>query len=171
MHQLTFYGRHLSHNAILDCSLGGSWFAGVTLGLWAARFYGDVFGMLALDAGHFAPEFSDACVASLLPLFFAAFAVFFFHRWGIFLSCGLRGLAVGFTLGALAAAGGAWLCALLFFSGLLGSSAVLWFLWRRLRLGMADFWRDGAYCAAGCILLAAVDTWVVGPFLAHALSF
>lgn len=156
---------------VLDLTLGGVWFAGVSLGLLAARSYGEMFGSLAIPAGSGEPCFLGACAASVLPLVFSAFAVFFLHRFGVYLACGVRGLLVGFTLGALWAAGGLWLCGLLFFSGLFGSPVLLWFLWRRLRLGMLDFQADSVCCLGWCLGLAAVDTWVIAPFLAAALAY
>lgn len=159
------------HNTVPGLALIGVWFAGVSLGLLAACYHGEVYGDLPLPAGAAPLSFFGACVASLLPLILSAFAVCFFHRCGALAACGIRGLLVGFTLGVLWAGGGLWLCGLLFFSGLLGSPILLWFLWRRLRLGRLDFREDLVRCALGCVLLAAVDTWVVAPFLAAALSF
>lgn len=159
------------HNMVPGLTLGGVWFAGVSLGLLAARFHGEVYGDLARWAGGVRLSFGDACVASMLPLILSAFAVYFFHRCGAVIACGIRGILVGYTLGVLWAGGGVWLCGLMFFSGLVGSPILLWFLWRRFRLGMLDFRGDWIGCALGCLLLAAVDTWVVAPFLAAALSF
>lgn len=171
MHRFDFLKTRIRHSTVLDLTLALVWFAGVSLGLWAARFHGEVFGELARSAGSGPLRFSDACMASALPLLFSAFAVLFFHRFGVYLACGLRGLLLGFTLGVLSAAGGLWLCGLLFFSGLFESPVLLWFLWRRLRLGRADFREDGIRCLGLCVALAAVDTWVVAPFLAAALSY
>lgn len=159
------------HSTVPGLILVGIWFAGVTLGLSAAAFHGDLYGSMARSAGAVTLSFLDACVASVLPLILSAFAVCFFHRCGAFVACGIRALLVGYTLGVLCAGGGLWLCGLLYFSGLLGSPVLLWFLWRRIRLGMLDFRKDLIRCAMVCVLLAAVDTWVVAPFLAAALSF
>jgi len=161
----------IRRSTVLDLTLLGVWFAGVSLGLLAARSYGEVFGALARSAGLGPLHFSDACMASLLPLLFAAFAVIFFHRWGVYLACGIRGFLMGFTLGVLCGAGGLWLCALLFFSGLFGSPILLWFLRRRLHMGMTGLREDSVRCVLLCLVLAAVDTWVVAPFLAAALSY
>lgn len=158
------------HSTVPGLILMGIWFAGVSLGLLAARFFGDVYGSMTRSAGRVPLSFWDACTASLLPLILSAFAVCFFHRCGALLACGIRGFLVGYTLGILCAVGGLWLCGLLFFSGLMGSPVLLWFLWRRLRLGMLDFRRDWILCALSCVFLAVVDTWVVAPFLAAALS-
>ena len=159
------------HSTVPGLIFGGIWFAGVSLGLLAAAFHGESYGPMARSAGAVTLSFLDACVASVLPLILSAFAVCFFHRCGAYLACGIRAFLVGYTLGILCAVGGLWLCGLLYFSGLLGSPILLWFLWRRIRLGMLDFRRDLIRCALGCVFLAAVDTWVVAPFLAAALSF
>ena len=159
------------HSVVPGLILAGVWFAGISLGLLAARFHGEVYGALARSAGVVPLSFCDACVASVLPLILSAFAVYFFHRCGALVACGIRGFLVGCTLGILCAAGGLWLCGLLFFSGLSGGPVLLWFLWRRLRLGMVSFREDCIRCALGCVALAAVDTWVVAPFLAAALTY
>ena len=152
-------------------ALGGVWFAGVSLGLWAARFYGGSVVALSLAAGGITVSFSSACLVTMLPLFLSAFAVFFFHRAGAILACAVRGLSVGFMLGCFGSAGGIWLGTLLLFSGLSGSPVLLWFWWRRLSLGMAGFRRDVRWSAAAAAVIAAVDFGVVSPFLARALSF
>ena len=159
------------HSMVPGLTLAGVWFAGVSLGLLAARFHGEVYGSMARSAGTVPLSFADACMVSLLPLILSAFAVYFFRRCGALAACVVRGLLVGYTLGVLCKAGGLWLCCLMFFSGLFGCPILLWFLWRRLRLGMLDFRGDFVRCALGCVVLATVDTWAVAPFLAAALSF
>ena len=171
MYQLHIRGFRIPRHRILDLTLTGIWFLGIFLGLLLAREHGSVFGMLARSAGAVAPDFRSACMAAVLPLVFAAFAVSLLRSWGVFLACGFRGVLVGFTLGALAGAGGVWLCGLFFFTGIFGSAILLWFLWRRLRLGMLDFREDLIFCSLGCVVLAALDTWVTAPFLAAALTY
>ena len=152
-------------------TLLGVWLAGLSLGLVADRFYGDCYEMLAFSAGRMALTFLDAFLVTILPLLLSAFAVFFFHRFGACLACFLRGLTMGFFLGALMAAGGAWLAVLLLFSGLCFCPVLLWYLWRRLSEGLRTARRDFGYCLLAGLCLAAVDTWVVSPFLATALTF
>ena len=171
MYQLAAFGPRVDRGMILGLTLGGVWCAGVSLGLWAARFYGGAVAELSLRAGVDVPTFGTACVVTVLPLFLSAFAVFFFHRAGAILACALRGLTVGFMLGCAVRAGGLWLGVLLLFSGLFYSPVLLWFLWRRLFRGADGFRRDIVRCLAAAIAIAAVDTWVVAPFLARSLSF
>ena len=152
-------------------ALGGAWFAGVSLGLWAARFHGDPARVLSLTAADTALRFSGACVVTMLPLFLSAFAVFFFRRTGAYLAALIRGGGLGFLLGCLWSVGGFWLGILLLFSAVAVSPVILWFLLRRLALGR-DRCRSDLVCAflasAG---IAAVDVWAVAPFLERALSF
>ena len=135
-------------------TLGGVWFAGVSLGLWAARFYEGPFGALAPAAVGAELRFWNACLAAVHPLFLSAFAVYFFHRFGIYLACVLRGIAMGFLLGILIGVCGLRLGFLLSFSGLCGCGILLWFLWRRLR--MSPLLEDLllAIAAADCISAA-----------------
>ncbi len=152
-------------------TLLGVWLAGLSLGLLADRFYGDCYEALAFSAARGALRFSDACMVTILPLLLSAFAVTFFHRFGACLACFLRGLTMGFFLGVLMAAGGAWLAVLLLFSGLFFCPVLLWYLWRRLIGDLRNARRDFGICLLAGLCLAAVDTWVVAPFLAAALTF
>ena len=152
-------------------TLMGSWFAGVSLGLWAACFYGKSVGALALTAGRTVPSFAQGCVVTVLPLCLSAFAVFFFHRTGAYPACLIRGLTIGFLLGALMEVGGPWLGLLLLFSAVMVSPVILWFLWRRLCLGRDGCRRDLIYAFLAALGITAVDCWVVAPFLERALSF
>ena len=80
-------------------TLLGVWLAGLSLGLLADRFYGESYESLLLFAGRRMPSILDACLVTILPLLLSAFAVFFFHRFGVCLACFLRGLTIGFFLG------------------------------------------------------------------------
>ena len=171
MREMTVFAPRIDRRTILGLALMGVWIAGVSLGLWAARFYGESVTALSLATGGMRVSFLSACLVTMLPLFLSAFAVFFFHRAGAILACAVRGLSIGFLLGCFGSAGGFWLGALLLFSGLSGSPVLLWFLWRRLSLGMDAFRRDALLAAAVAAMIAAVDFWVVSPFLARALSF
>ena len=152
-------------------TLLGVWLAGLSLGFLADRFYGDCYERMAFSAGRSALTYLGACVVTILPLLLSALAVFIFHRFGACLACFLRGFTMGFFLGLLTAAGGAWLAVLLLFSGLCFCPVLLWYLWRRFSVGMRDARRDFGYCFLAGLCLAAVDTWVVSPFLATALAF
>ena len=152
-------------------TLLGVWLAGLSLGLLADRFYGDCSERMVFSAGRSALTYLGACVVTILPLLLSALAVFIFHRFGACLACFLRGLTMGFFLGALTDAGGAWLAVLLLFSGLCFCPVLLWYLWRRLSEGLRTARRDFGYCLLAGLCLAAVDTWVVSPFLVTALTF
>lgn len=171
MHHLSFDLPRFSRSTIPGLILGTIWFAGLSLGILAARFYGDPLGSLVLSAGSADLSFRDACVVTVLPLLFSACAVFFFQRFGAYLACLLRGLGIGFLLGAVSGAGGALMSLLLMFSGLCYSPVLLLFLWRRLRYGMRGFRRDIFLCLGAGLGLSAVDAFVISPFLAMALTF
>ena len=171
MVQLYIHRQRTSSARIPGAALLGVWLAGSSLGLWAARFYGDAYGPLVLQAGETALSFVSACVVTLLPLLLSAFAVFFFHRPGVFGACLLRGISLGFFLGVFSAVGGLWLAVLLLFSGLIYSPVLLWYLWRRLEMGLGGACADCLWYSLAGFLLAAADTWLVAPFLATALSF
>ena len=171
MHQRSAFYPHIDRSMIPGLTLIGVWFAGVSLGLWAACFYGGSVGALALAAARTELTFFGCCVVTVLPLFLSAFAVFFFHRTGVYGACLIRGLILGFFLGSFTAVGGLWLGSLLLFSAVAVSPVILWFLWRRLLLGPEGFRRDLVYAFLAALVICAVDLRVVAPFLAHALSF
>ena len=171
MYKLAVDIPRIDRSMIPGLALGGVWCAGVPLGLWAARFYGEPVTALSLNAGTAAQSFGGACVVTMLPLFLSAFAVFFFHRAGAVTACAVRGITIGYMLGCVIPAGGFWLGLLLLFSGLFSSPVLLWFLWRRLTRGTEWFRRDILCCLAAGAAIAAVDTWVAAPFLERALSF
>ena len=171
MHQKTAFYPHIDRSMIPGLALSGVWFAGVSLGLWAACFYGESVGELALAAGRTELTFWNCCVVTVLPLFLSAFAVFLFHRAGAYCAALIRGVFLGYFLECFAAVGGLWLCGLLLFSALAVSPVILWFLWRRLSMGADGARRDLVYAFLAAFGISAVDFWVVAPFLAHALSF
>ena len=171
MHQRTVFLPFFDRSTIPGLALLGAWFAGVSLGLWAACFYGDSVGALALAAGRAELMLRNSCVVTLLPLFLSAFAVFLFHRAGAYWASLIRGGVLGFSLGSLKAVGGLWLGGLLLFSSLAVSPVILWFLWRRLCFGAERFRNDLVYAFLVSLGICAMDIWVVAPFLAHALSF
>lgn len=171
MHQRTVFLPFFDRSTIPGLALLGAWFAGVSLGLWAACFYGESVGALALAAGRTELTFGHGCVVTVLPLFISAFAVFLFHRAGAYWACVLRGILLGFLLGSLTAAGGLWLGILLLFSAVAVSPVILWFLWRKLVPGADGGRRDLVYAFLAAFGISMVDQWVVAPFLAHALSF
>ena len=166
MHSFSRYPSHPSDHALTLI-----WWAAVVLGLLTARCCGDRFRLLALQAGAADLRFSCACLVTVLPLFLSAFAVFFFHRFGAYLACAVRGVSIGILMGVLTAAGGLWLCVLLLFSALGYSPVLLWYLRRRLDMGTPGAFPDALLCLVLGVALSAVDTWVVAPFLAAALSF
>ena len=158
-------------NLVPCIALMGVWLAGLSLGLLADRFYGDYYGSLVIPAGAAPLSFGDACMVTILPLLLSAFAVLFFHCCGACIACFLRGVSMGFFLGLLTDAGGLWLAVLLPFSGLFFAPVLLWYLWRRVLMDLRDAHRDFCRCLLAGVCLAAVDTWVVAPFLAAALTF
>lgn len=171
MHRKIAFDPVIDRSTIPGLALCGVWFAGVSLGLLAACFYGESVGALALAAGRTELTFFGGCVVTVLPLFLSALAVFLFHRAGAYLASVLRGIILGYTLGCVTAVGGIWLGLLLLFSAVAVSPVLLWFLWRRLSPGAYWAWMDLLYAFLAALGISAVDFWAVAPFLAHALSF
>ena len=171
MHRASAFLPRIDRSMVPGLALLGAWFAGVSLGLLAARFYGDPVRALALAAGNQELTFGGSCVVTVLPLFLSAFAVFFFRRTGAYLAALIRGGGLGFLLGCLWSVGGFWLGLLLLFSAVAVSPVILWFLLRRLALGRDRCRSDLLYAFLASAGIAAADVWAVAPFLERALSF
>lgn len=174
MHQPALHLPQLTRSMIPGLALGANWFAGLSLGFWAARLWGDTLVSLVAAAGAVKLSFPGALAATVLSLLLSACAVFLFHRFGAYAVCLLRGLGLGLMLGAVLAAygsGGLLLSVLLLFSRLSYSPVLLWYLWRRICLGNGQFQRDTVVCLVLGLAVAAVDYLVVSPFLAVAISF
>lgn len=174
MHQLVSFSPHIRCSTWPGLFLLGNWLAGLSLGLLAARLRGDAFAPLFLQSASSELTVSGAVVVLVLPLLVTACAVLLFHRRGAYVCCGLRGLCLGFSLGCssmLCFSGGALFGGLLLFSGLCSGPVLLWYLWRRVTIGMVCFAADTVGCAAVLSLVGAVDALVIAPFLALAVTF
>lgn len=173
MHQPALHLPQLSYRMIPGLALGANWFAGLSLGFWAARLWGDTLVSLVAAAASVELSFPGALAATVLSLLLSACAVFLFHRCGAYAVSLLRGLGLGLMLGAVLAAfrsGALLLSVLLLFSRLVYSPVLLWYLWRRLCFGNGQLQRDTLVCLGLGLAVAAVDYLVVSPFLAAAIS-
>ena len=164
--------RRLDKNTIPELALIALWFAGLSLGLWAACRYGDAYAsFLQPLAGH-APELGGVFASAIFPLLLSACAVAFFDTAGCFGMCLIRSLSQGFFLGLVRICYGtaAPLVALLLgFSAVL-VNGVLLFCWLRwLRAGSVPYGELPAMLGL-CVGIGAADYLLIGPFLADVIN-
>lgn len=147
------------------------WFAGLSLGFTAARFYGGTLADLIVQSAAVSGSPFGMILPTMLPLLLSAFAVTFFDSRGIYSLCLLRGLGLGVMLGAVcdACAGGWLLGLLLLFSALLYSPVLMWY-WMRRVCGCGGIRRDTSVALAIGLAVSVVDGMVIAPFLAYAIT-
>ena len=149
------------------------WIAGLSLGFFADRFYGDAFDVYIQEAPASCPSFSGCLAVNVLPLLISACAVFFLRSIA-YPICFFRGIFLGFGIGAIARGyncAGFLLGGLLLFSIILFTPFLLWFFCRRLEFGSHSFRRDMLLCLVVGIVVAGLDAWVVSPFLQEVINF
>lgn len=169
MHACYFYKCRLDRDTILGLKLLLFWYAGLSLGFIAARFYGDTLVSFLRQAPYISGSVFDFLCASAFPLLFSACAVAIFSSRLSFPLCLIRGLGMGITFGGMISCYGAssWLMVLLLmFSSVCISPIELWFLWRRLCAGMHGFASDTAIATGLCVGIGIIDFLIIAPFLA-----
>ncbi len=173
MHRIVIHKYAMSRNTVLGLTLIGVWFAGLSLGFVAARFYGDTLvSCLSLAAGSQATLATP--LVTLFPLLVSALAVIIIHPNFLYAICFVRGIILAMMLQALTACydSGIYLAALfLLFSCMLFSPVLLWYWWRRLSLQMDNFIADTLVCAAVGIVIGLIDYWFISPFLVDVVIF
>lgn len=160
-------------NTIPGMCLIGCWIAGSSLGLWAARIFGDAYASFLQPLAGALPELGGVFAAAVFPLLFSACAAILFRSAGCFGVCILRGLSQGFALGLIGSvygSAGPLVAFLLVFSGLCVNPVLIWYWLRRLRLGPAELRRDTLVCLGLCALVGALDGLVIAPFLAEVIN-
>lgn len=168
MSRLSSFIHNLERESVLGLCIFLAWFAGLSLGFCAVRFYGDTFVLLISQAMRTQSSLMLPFI-TVFPLLLSAFAALILPAAVQYMLCFFRGAMMALVMGALSRVfpGGAVLASvLLLFSGLAFTPALLWFGWRRLCLGRPQALRDAFRCAAAGVLIAVVDLWVITPFLA-----
>lgn len=147
------------------------WFAGLSLGFYAARFYGVMLASLIMQSASCVGSPIGMLVTTMLPLLLSAFAVFLFDSRLIWALCLVRGVGLGLMLGAVcrASPGGLLLGVLLLFSALFFTPVLMWYWLRRIcRWGSER--RDMLIALGWGLLIWIVDQTVIAPFLAYAIN-
>lgn len=173
MQAIPFHKHLADHSMIPGLKLACFWYAGLSLGLAAARFYGDTMVSLLRLAPAVSGSMMGAFWISLLPLLLSACAVFLFRRAGCYAACLLRGFGLGYVMACIRRCypgAGLLMSLLLTFSALWGSVILFWYHLRRITLRDADFLRDTAAAAAALCAVAAVDHWFITPFLVDVIN-
>ncbi len=143
------------------------WIAGLLAGMGLAHT-GDTF-FLTMRGTIGAVSIPGLFLVLYLPFLLAAFAILISRRWLILPILTLKAFSFGFLVHGLEFAYGdsSWLLGLLLmFSGIATVPVLLWFLCRRLRQGIAGFYRDAAVYAVYAAVIGSLDYLVISPFLA-----
>ncbi len=149
------------------------WFAGSSLGFWAALVSGDAYASVICQAAGIRPEWYGALIPGMVPLLFSACAVLIWSDLGCYAAGAVRGLSQGLFLGLIGVcygSGAPLMAFLLDFTGLFANGVLLWFWMRRLVPGKQSLGHD-LLIALGCgLALAAADGLVIAPFLAEVIN-
>ena len=169
MYRRSFVSPIFHRNTLLRGQLALIWIAGLSLGVFADRFYGEAMRACVAKAVCRSPDFFGAVCVNVLPLMICAYAFFFLPRlldWICMIRAVLTGMVLSGVVGVFASAGG--LIAVLLLFGLLFSGTVLvWYWIRRREDGAMCFSADTGLCMGFGIVIACVDSLVIGPFLAQ----
>ena len=163
----------LDRNTVLRAGIWLVWVAGLSLGFLADRFYGVALGeCLALAPVEAASVFGLATV-NVLPLLISACAVLI-SPYLLYPLCFLRAGQLGLCLRTLCGCygeGAASMATLLLFSSLAFSPFLLR-CWMELMENRGKFLLGccGIYLGIA-VLIAALDYWVITPFLLEIMIF
>lgn len=160
-------------NTFLRAGLCLVWIAGLSLGFYAARLYGDALCASVLLAPGQTPTFWGALSVNVLPLLISACAVFFL-RTMLFPICFFRALYVGLGLGAMVSvysSAGWMMSGLLMFGALVFSPVLLWYWCSCLEHGRDSIRQDTFVCLGIGLVIALADLWMVSPFVREVINF
>ena len=163
----------IDENTFLRIRLCLTWAAGLSLGFFADRFYGDALNACVALAPARAASLWGALSVNVLPLLISACAVCFTPA-AVFPLCFGKGLCMGLGLGAVAAvySGAGWMMSgLLMFSAVSVAPVLFWYWMRRLELGVRQIRQDTLWCLIAGLAAAGLDAWVVSPFLREVMNF
>lgn len=158
-------------NTFLPAWIVLNWVAGLSLGVFADRFYGEAYRAYLLLAPHRIPDFFGAVCMNMLPLLISAYAVCFIPKLLSFL-CLIRGMLTGLGISGVAAlygCAGVPVASLLLFRFLLFNPLLLWYWMRREESGC--FLQDTLWCILIGMVLSWLDCALVAPILREIMIF
>ena len=173
MHQRCLEMSCFDKNTFLRAWLCLVWIAGLSLGFYAARLYGDAFDACLQLAPDSVPSFWGALSVNVLPLMISACAVFFFRSM-LYPLCFVRSFCVGLGLGTMVSvfsSAGWMMSGLLMFSSLLFTPVLFWYWCRRLERGADSIRQDTLICFGIGLAVTMADVWMVSPFLREVMNF
>lgn len=160
----------MKKNTIRSVGLLALWIGGLSLGLLAARFYGDAWTSFLRPLTGMVPEVGGVFATAVFPLLLSAWAVMTMGEVGCFLVVACRGCFLGFFLGILALAYGAmgWVLALgLGFSRIASGAVTLFYGLRYLSRGPGVLGSSTLACVVCCVAIGWLDRVAVAPYLAE----
>lgn len=148
------------------------WCAGVSLGLLADRFYGDVLDAYVLVTPTLLPEIGSSLCLALLPLLISALAVLSYSP-ALLCIAFLHGIMLGHAIiSVIGPFGGAGMIvsALLLFRTV-ACTPILLLFWCTAVCSCHRLSRVLLVCIGGLALIAAADVWITAPFLLEVMNF
>lgn len=166
-----FASCRMNKNTFLRSGICLLWCAGLSLGLLAARFYGDALNAYIRLAPGCAVRYSSSLVLSLFPFLISALAVCCFRPACLCLAV-YFGACFGFTIVSAASAfGGAGFAVivLLLFRSLLCAPVLLWFLVAAAEREVSFHTIAGS--AVYCLLISSAETMFAAPLLCEIINY
>ena len=173
MYLRCFATSRLDQYTILRTGIWLVWVAGLSLGFAADRLYGDAFGECIALAPVEVPTVSGLFTVNVLPLLISACAVLI-SPYLLYPLCLFRGGLLGASLSAVASiygAGAGIMSSLLLFSSLVFSPFLLYFWVGLIQREHKSFGSSFLFYGGIGLLVAALDNWVIVPFLREILIF
>ena len=170
MYRRSFVMRSFDKNTIPANAVLLSWVAGLSLGVFADRFYGEAYRACLLLTPHQNPGFFGMICINLVPLLISAYAVSCFPSV-IAAVCLFRGILTGLAISAAAALYGSaavWMGGFLFFSLLLYGAVLLWY-WLYGASG-PNSRRKLCLCLVLGILVFCLDRQGISPLLREIMN-
>lgn len=173
MYRRSFVMSNFDKNTFLRLAFALIWIAGLSLGVFTERFYGEAFRACLLLAPHQIPSWIGTMCVNVLPLLISAYAVSFIPS-ALYALCLLRGFLLGVGISAVAALfgnAGSMMCVLLLFSLFVYGPVLFWYWLRTFQKNAFSFIRDTGVCLAIAIAVSLLDWGVISPFLVEILTF
>ena len=171
MYRRSFVSTFYDRNMILHTTVLLNWIAGLSLGIYADRFYGEAYRACFMLTAHQIPDFFGVMCICVLPLLISAYAVSFFPflLFGICLFYGIL-TGLGISAAAILWGSGCGITVILSLFRLLLYGPVLLWYWLGGR-GTQFLLRDTVICMILGIIISWLDCAVVAPFLWEITNF
>ena len=150
------------------------WISSLTLGILTARYSAHFLTPMVQSAVGLEPTFPALFRSAVLPFLLSAFAVFLSEPWLLLPICSMKAFGFGFCASGVYLAFGTagWLVRFLFlFTDVLVIPILLFYCLRQLRSEKSFHLIEPLTFVGISSALAAVDYYVIAPFLVSIIDF